>query len=1157
MRKIQILTVVLSLLLSLASLEASSQGNKITLSLKKVALPTALRQVEVQSGYYRINYSYDDISRYTVTATIREAYAPEAVKIMLSGLPFTSSVNNEFIQIRRVHQIPAAKVLPSVSGQVLDSNGTPLAGATVKVLGTSKATATNAEGKYSLTGVLPEQTLSFSYVGKKTLERKARSTRNVIILHDEANTVSDIIVTGYQTIARERATGAFGSITAKQLDAKLNANLKNIMEGQVAGVVLDKDGNITIRGISTLIAETNPLIVVDGYPTELELSDLNPDNIERITVLKDGVAASIYGSRAANGVIVINTKTDSHGKTTLSYKGTFRLETKPNLDYLHQVSTSDYIDAELALYNLNPSDESYSLTDRSVYKSTVGDLLTRRKAGLITDAEFNSQVNALRQVNGLKEAEKYLFRTAFTQTHNIRLSGSNAVNRYNLAVNYTNNRSSFINTHDNRLLIDLKNEWTPYRFLKIGITAGFKYTREKVPISDWQVVNMRAFFHPYDHIKDDNGNLTELHTTSYAIDEIYRRYSGLKPTAYNPVTEAYETYTATQKFAALLSGFLRFEVMEGLTAEIGGNWSRDNSTVKNIYTENSYAMSLSYNNSTSLTTPSSHYVPYGGMINEKRYTNENWTLRTQVSFARDFGKHRLTAIAGNEIRRITDDDNQYETRLGYNQTAGSFTPINIKDFMSNSYSQDIIIPAKSYQIMNLIPVASYVRYGSYGYADRRFVSWYMNGSYEYNNRYLISGSIREDLTNFFGTDPKYRHKPIWSIGGTWKIKNETFCNITWINRMNLRASYGINGNISLTEGPDLILSSLGYSEDTEGVAYGIASFPNNQLRWEKTATTNIGLDVDMLDNRIGFTFDYYLKRSTDLLADDSADPTTGAARMKKNVGAIDNNGYELALRATPVSNRHFKWDVNYNVSFNHSKVKKYNVSRLYPTAWAWTSPIHAEGYPMYGLFGYRFAGLNDKGETMVYGADGSKKAATAVTVDDVLYLGTTVPKADMALTNNLTCHHFNLSFMFIGKFGHKYRKDVFHGANYLNRHFPERWQHPGDEAHTIYPVLKNWNMDTFYFPFCDVNIGNANYVKLRDVTLTYSFPRGVIRPVGMSDARIYLQARNLFRITAPGCDIDPETYENNMGGALGSSFDVGYTVLPMNPEFYIGISFSF
>lgn len=1041
----------------------------------------------------------------------------------------------------------------SVSGRVVDENGEPLVGVSIIVNGTNTGAVTDANGHFTLnikSGMQNKQ-VTISYLGRKSVSLPIAkiSAASAITLEADMNVMDDVIVTGYQTISKERATGSFGTMTSKQIDSKLSADLTQKLEGQIAGVVLDKDGNLSIRGIATLNAAKQPLIVVDGYPTECSLSDLNPDNIENITVLKDGVAASIYGSRSANGVIIVTTKSGAERKTKVSYRGSFKFEKKPNLDNLHMASTSDYIDAEMALYDLNPNSSSYNIAYRTQSQGEVNYLLSLRKAGKMGDAEFNSKINELRGNSFLRDMEKYMFRTAFTQTHNVGISGGNKVNKYNLAVNYTKNRSSFINTDSNRLLIDLKNEWNPYKFLTVGVAANINYSNSTSPNKGYQsYTDYTGWVRPYTRIADNNGNLLNIRTTSYASAELYKTVSGLKDTNYNPVTDSYDDYNHTTTFSARFNGFLRFKIMEGLTAEVGGNWTRSNSTYKSIAESDSYRMRLAFNNATSLSNPSNHYVPDGDMIDETRYTNENWTVRTQVNFNRQFGKHRITALAGNEVRRITYDNNTYATRLGYNQTAGSFTPINIKDFVSGTYNQDMI---------NGNDLAYSLKYGSYSISDNRFVSWYFNGSYEFDDRYIISGSIREDLTNFFGTDPKYRHKPMWSVGGTWKVNNEDFFNVSWIDRLNVRASYGVNGNISLTDGPYLILSAGSFNSMTGGVSNGISSFPNNSLRWEKTTTTNLGIDINVLQNRLGLSFDYYHKKSTDLLASDSTDPTLGVSSIKKNVGSILNQGFEFTVNATPVKTRDFRWDLTYNLSLNKNEVIEYNVSRMYPTSWAWVQAIHAAGHPMYGLFGYKFAGLNDKGQTLIYNPEGEKKLASACNVEDIEYLGTAVPKTDMALTNNFSYKNWNLSFMFIAKLGHKYRKDVFQGSNINSRYVGQRWQKAGDEANTIYPVLQSWNMDMFYFPFCDVNLGNASYLKLRDVTLTYNFDNALTKHIGMSDAKIYLQARNLFRVTASGCDIDPETFELNYSGGMGSSTNSAFSTLPMNPEFFVGLTFSF
>ena len=1146
-----VLLVALFMMTSAFALPVHAQNSvnkRISLNLKSVNVKDFFNEVTKQSG---LNFfCKSDLANSLPRITVVEEDKPvqEVLEKVFSSLKCNYKVEGNVVTVTKTDDNKER----TVSGYVKDSSGEPLVGVTVREELSGAIATTDTKGSYTMSIPTSACRLRFTYIGMNdvsyTIGKGTKDISHPVTMYSD-NRLDEVVVTGYQTISKERATGSYGIINTQQLDSKLNADLKNLIEGQVAGVVLDKDGNISIRGRGTLIAEVEPLIVVDGFPTEESLSNLNPDNIENITVLKDGVAASIYGSRAANGVIVVTTKRDYSGKTKLSYKGTMKIENSPNLDDLHMISANDYIDAELALFDLQPTNARYNVANNSAYRTGMQYLLTAKKNGLLSESDFNSQVAAYKQNDGFRDLEKYYFRKAFTHTHNISLSGGNQHNLFNLAVNYTNNQANQVNTHNNRLLVDLKNTWTPYEFLEVGVSANVNYSRSHAPGESWRTItDGNMFFLPYYALKNSDGSLATYSSLSHSMRSLYNKY-GAPDIAYNPLIEAHENYTRTQSFSTRLSGYLRFKIMNGLSAEFGGNWSRGSATDKSIVTANSYYMQMSYYNSTSLSNPVNHYIPKGDMLNEYRYTNENWTLRSQVNYNQQFGKHRVTALAGNEVRRITLDNNQYETRLGYNQVAGSFTPVNLKDLKSGNYNSDMLY--------STLPISSSLQYGQITYRDRRFVSWYGNASYEYDNRYLISGSIREDLTNFFGTDPKYRYKPLWSVGGTWKVNNEPFFHADWVNRLNLRASYGINGNISLTEGPDLILSTGSYNSTTEGVSYAISSYPNNQLRWEKTKTTNLGFDIDMFNNRVGLSFDYYMKKSTDLLADDAMDPTTGATTMKKNVGEIDNRGYEISLHLTPVITKDFRWDVNYNVAFNHNEVKSYNVARNSVTSWAYTVPIHAEGHPMYGFFGYRFAGLNEKGQTQIYKADGSVALAAMATIDDIEYQGTAIPKTDMSLTNHFAYRNWDFSFMFIAKFGHKYRKDTFHGSNFTNRHFIERWKQAGDEENTIYPVYAFSNTDMFFFPFCDVNVGNASYAKLRDVTLTYSFDKPLIKKIGLSNAKLYLQARNLFRITASDCDIDPETFENNFSGGLGNMTGAGYCLLPMNPEYYIGLSISF
>ena len=354
-----------------------------------------------------------------------------------------------------------------------------------------------------------------------------------------------------------------------------------------------------------------------------------------------------------------------------------------------------------------------------------------------------------------------------------------------------------------------------------------------------------------------------------------------------------------------------------------------------------------------------------------------------------------------------------------------------------------------------------------------------------------------------------------------------------------------------------MLAAGAYQQRTGGVSYRIASPPNNQLRWEKTKTTNIGADIALFDNRINLTFDYYLKNSSDLLARDAIDPTTGFSSLTKNVGEMQNNGVEFSVNADIIKKQDFVWNSVFNFSYNKNKVKTYNVTRMYTSQWASMAPILAEGYPADAMFGFKYAGLNDKGEALGYSANGEKDRLANLTTDDIIYLGTVRPKYDLSFTNAFKYKNVQLSFMFIAKLGHQYRKDGFYGMNYQNRHVADRWQKPGDEATKKYPQLRSGSTEHWYFPYTDFLTGNASYMKLRDVTLAYTFPKHWLSSVGVNNVRAYFQARNIWTVTAKGTDIDPETAQVNMTGAYNNFTEQGFTSLPLRPEFYFGLSFSF
>lgn len=1148
-----------ALLLMAGALQISAKGvaQRVSMSLKNTPLSTVFTNINRQTGYI-VFYNYDALqSTRPVTLELKNVTIQELLHVSLMGQGLEYAIDDKTITVTKVVAgVPAMPALPAqivITGRITDENGIPLAGVSVVVKGTTKGTQTNNNGEYTVVVKDENAVLSFTYIGFERQEVVVGKS-GVISLQLKASnnklTGVDVVNTGYQMISRERATGSFSTIDPYRLRAKLKPDVKSALEGQATGVVLTKEGNLEIRGVSTLLgtAASAPLLVVDGYPTSAGLESLNIDNIESITVLKDAVAASIYGARSSNGVIVIATRQGRKGALQVEYKGSTGITLKPQLKYLNRASSADFVDAEVELYNQDPNGVLTTYNNYGTL-SRVNYLLLAKSQGWLNDKDADAQLEALKHNDGLGQMEKYYFRNQFTQQHNISMSGGSEKSMLNAAVKYISNQNNTVANSDNRLIFDMKNDWRPGKRVGIRLFTNVNYATSSAPVRGWQ--DMLAFtntslIQPYDLIVDPaTGNPQTMAFKNQKKADRYAAMPGMKPLYYNPLEDLGLETTTNKTLQIRLGGSVNIKLLEGLNVEAGGSWSRGDQLGRSLYDKTAYRVRLWYDDNTSIANPSKHYIPDGAVVNESRNFNQSYMFRTQLNFNKLIAsRHRISAIAGNEISRNTADNNNLPTRFGYNDQAGTFSTFNYADYNAGNYTAD--------KLGTSSPSASI---GSYNFQDNRFVSWYANGSYEYDNRFILSGSIRLDQTNFFGTDPRYRYKPLWSAGGTYKLAEEKFFHVPLIDRLDLRASYGINGNISLNSGPFLIIAPGSYSNYTGDVSYGISSPPNNSLRWEKTKSTNFGADLSLLNRRINLTVDYYLRNSSDLLAADAIDPTKGFSSLTKNIGEVRNTGYEISIDADVIRRKGLVWNTFFNFSYNNNKVLTYNVTYQYASS-VTNGAIKKAGDPLDALYSYRYAGLDNNGVSQFYTAKGEKSGGGNMAVGDLFYSGTLRPKYAISMTNSFRINNFDLSFMFIAKLGNVLRRDAFSGSNILNKHVSERWRQPGDEAKTIYPKLSDWNMDMFYFPYSDILVESASYMKLRDITLTYDINPRLLKRIGFTSTRIYLQSRNLFMITANSDHRDPETSELNLTGGTGAFTEQGFSSLPLRPEFYVGLSFS-
>lgn len=1079
----------------------------------------------------------------------------EVLNSFLLKTKYDYNVNNEKILIinrveKNKQQIPEKIEL---KGKVVDGEKNPIIGATLIVTGTTTGAISDGKGEFILS-MNAGQELEISFTGYFTKKQTFQTSVDNLIISLEVDNINieDVIITGYQTITKERATGSFATLNAKSMEGKLQPDLNSMIEGQVAGLVRDKEGNISIRGTSTLSAESKPLIVLDGYPFDGTLSDINPDNIENITILKDGVSASIYGSRAANGVIVVTSKKGKSGKFVISYKGVLSTTMKADFnDFLHG-STSDYIDGEIALYETakHGSNTSFNtpVTQYLVdaFNKTQNDPANKAKY----DAFAMSEIDKLRGNDAYKDLEEFVHRATLTHTHTLSINGGSEQNLFNASVNYRDEKGNMVHQNNDRFMFDMKNIWKPRDWLTFDVAANVTLSNNESPTADFK--SMMGFYGgltPYYDLYDDNGNPLDIASpTAQSTINLYNNTPGTLPYNYNYGEDLARQMNYNNSMKVRLVANLTFKLMDGLTFTTGGSMEKGSYIDKTISEKESFYVRNIVNYATDKDNTIIKYLPYGDIVNESRNTRDAWTIRSQFNLNKSFNdhKHRVTAILGNEVRRDQYDYNHFSTRVGVNQTAGSFANMNIKDWNGRVDRAKMLAPPASWAMFNM----------SNGYTalrDNRFVSWYGNASYEYDSKYIISGSMRMDLTNFFGTDAEHRYKPLWSVGGTWKLSQENFFDVDFIDRLNVRASYGVNGNISMNQGPFLILGVGEYSDITEGTEYSIASPPNNQLRWEKTATTNVGFDLSILNNRINFTLDAYNKLSTDLLAADAIDQSTGFKELTKNVGSIKNRGIEISINANIIEKKSFVWNTNFNFSYNKNMVVEYNVNR--PWVGDWTNiRQNAEGYPVGSYFSFRYAGLNDTGACLGYNQAGEEVLLTAAIADDLVHSGTAIPPFDLSWTNSFSYKQFDFSFMFVAKLGAVFRADSFSGSNYNNRNYKDSWK-ADDKSDKIYPGFgsnQRWVM-----PYTDILITSADYLKLRDLSLSYRLPKTVLKKLGLSSARLYVQARNLFTITANDLGIDPESLGGFNVEMNSANVDLPNIVFPVTPEFHFGVSFSF
>lgn len=1070
-----------------------------------------------------------------------------------------------------------------VTGKVKNKDGLSLAGVTVFIKGTNKGTVTNFDGEYTISVPNPENVLVFTSLGYKTQEISVNDQSVVnVTMEEDVSELAEVIVTGYQKLEVNKSTSSVSNVDGATIERKGNSNVLQSLEGQVSGLAFIADPNnegrkrFNIRGVSSIQGDSQPLIVVDGFPLVGDISTINPYEIESVTVLKDAAAASIYGARSANGVIVITTKKGKAGKTTVSYNTMTTITDKPDLRYrLNRVSSSDLVDIQLArviddphtyeyFYNNNPDDPTlrlYSIPANRVY-ATLADL----NEGRISEQEATTIVNNLRNIDNTQQLEDHFLRSSTEHQHNLSVSGGGDKHSYRTSLNYTKNKGMWVGDKSDRIILDILNSFKINDRLTLQLIGNTTLFQDSsTPLIDGSRNLVLGGISSYQNIVDAQGNPLPVNIgfagnrlnyggkNQFQIQQLMDK--GLFDETFYPLNELGKRKIDNKSIALRIQTRLQAMITKSLSGnldfqyELGGGKNSDFSSADswNVLSTINNTAPEDYDGN-----PDDLRLPIGAHLVETRSNRNSYTLRGQLDFNDNFGDHEVSAIVGSEIRHIFTSSTTTDT-YGYDGSSLVIKPVDKKEL--------------SQSISNVIHPAGEIRNGilfedRFGETTDRFFSLYGNLTYGLLNKYILSGSIRVDQSNLFGTDPKYRYKPFWSTGIKWRLGEEDFFKNDLVSKFDISASYGINGNISNRFGPFNIATPHFYL----GVDNLRITTPAvKDLRWERTATQNFRVDIGMLNSRVNLSAEYYIKETTDLLADRIADSTLGFPFLSANVADISNKGFDLSLNTTNIQSVNFSWSTF--ITFRHNKNNVTNAFNRQDQVRLLAGIRNLEGAPANTYWMFNWNGLDEFGNGTVIDSNGDIKVANAdnlfdfLNPQDLIPAGTADPVYTGALTNTFRYNGFTLSFMFVGSGGHVLQKDSYNGeylerrdegfdspfAASVNADAANAWQQPGDEEFTDIPSYGI--SDSSYYNAVIAgnstkNIIEADFIRLREVILTYSLPTKFLNNV-FDQMTINLRGNNLYQWVKNDEGIDPEAH------GLGARF------FKIEPSFSLGLNINF
>lgn len=1183
--------LIMFLLLGLAldGYPSSLGQNKIKINFREISYGKLFEEIRAQTGVI-IMYNNDVLDESCkIQADFGEVDLNDLLDKVLLQKGFTYRMEDGFVIVSKTRQ--QNKEYVWVRGKVKDVNGTPLPGVTVRLKEAMVGTSTSVEGKYEINIPKEGAVLVFSFIGMETVEVKyvGKDTIDVVMV-ESAEELEEVTVveTGYTALPRKDMVGAFTTVKAENIMMPAYNSIDQMLQGKVPGMVVvnssarvGRGPQITIRGKSTILGNTDPLWVVDGIiqsdPLDINMSQmltedmanlignqiswLNPMDIEDITVLKDASATAIYGSKASNGVIVITTKKGVANRMSVRYSMNFTFRVRPNYGMFNFMNSKERIQFSKEAYDAGVRYEKDPLPQIYTYEG----LMAMYNKKQISEADLMKQMEFLETNN--TDWLKILTRNSLSQSHNLSISGGSEKITYSSSFGYSANRGTEIGNDMNQFTARLNLGAQLHKAVRLEVNMNGTISENKgygpnVSPEDYARNTSRAI-----PLYDQDGKRV-FYKQFYEYK--YNKADKALHYGYNVLNEMENSYSKNKSSRLGASINLNWDITSWLKYQLVGGVSNNINKTEAFAGEKSSYITTRYRGYDYGTEKSGSekfaaaMLPFGGELQMREGYNLSLNMQHKVLFSKTVNEiHRFNAMAAMELRS-EEYKNTHNTVWGYVPERGEI-------LVSPTYPTEIKVIGGDEVIA--WGALDRIYQGGWGTTSttNNFVSFFATFAYSLKDRYVLNANVRSDASNRFGQDQNKRFDPTYSFGISWRMAEEKFVkNISWINQFNLRASFGVQGNVVTSISPELIAHYEGILEGYNEYWLSISSLPNPLLKWERTKTWNFGVDIQLLKG-ISLNFEYYGRRSNAIVDREVANEY-GVRKMRLNGGRISNQGIEVSLNLTPYRTENFAWTVGINSSKNWNKSKSDDAEIKAQREDAInrndflagnSGRLLKKGYPIDGFWSYSFAGLNPENGYPMFNKLDIERNPQIDPTQFLVYSGQTNPYFTGGLNTRIRYKNISVGADFSVLLGSKKRLDNPY-SKFSNGRLPEpyynlsknllkRWQKPGDK--TIYPALYTSVEDLYTLDLpdggitnvydawglSDAMVVNASFLRCTQISVSYQLPKHLLQKIRVTQASVSANVNNPFVIGSKRFDgFDPELGDSVMPKMFSFGLSVGF-----------------